>query len=265
MAAPTIAAASIVTIDNGGSTTGSASPTLKGSGNNRILVIAFVPKDNSSTAAAPSAIVVDSAGVNATLANGKVVQQGSLQLAQEGNFSSTVDIYFCLDANLPTSAGAYVVNTTLDSAPQYHMIQIFEVSGCPDQAYDAIVQSLSTADVSANVAFSESITPTVDNCLIVDIWSTSHSSAPTYTSTESQMATTSNTNGGSVTSQFTQTTAAAKSMQQSSSTFHQRRAWTLLSFSGASASSGRIMSSLTNHGGLAGQGGIAGQGGGLAG
>jgi len=238
MAAPTIAAASIVTINNGGNTSGSASPTLNASGNNRILVIGVTTKDNSSTAAVTSAIVVDSAGVNSTLANGKVVQQGTLQIAQESTFSSTVDIYFCLEANLPTSAGAYVVTTTLDSAPQYHMVQIFEVAGCPDQAYDAIVQNSSIADVSANVAFSDSITPTVDNCLVIDCWSTSHSSAPTYTSTESQMAVTSNTNGGSVTSQFTQTTAAAKTMEQSSSTFHQRRAWTLLSFSGVASGGG---------------------------
>lgn len=238
MAAPTIAAASIVTINNGTSTTGSVSPTLSASGNDRILVIAFVPKDNSATAAVPSAIVVDSAGVNSTLANGKVVQQGSLQIAQEGNFSSTVDVYFCLETNLPTGAGAYVVDTTLDSAPQNHMVQIFEVAGCPDQAFDNIVQNSSTADVSGGVKFSDSITPTVNDCLIVDIWSTSHSSSPTFTSTETQMAVTSNTNGGSVTSQFTQTTAAAKTMEQESSTFHQRRAWSLLSFSGAASSTG---------------------------
>lgn len=239
MAAPTIAAASIVTINNGGNTTGSASPTLKASGNDRILVIAIVPKDNSATAAVPSAIVVDSAGVNATLANGKIVQQGSLQIAQEGNFSSTVDVYFCLEANLPTSAGAYAVNVTLDSSPQYNMAHIWEVAGCPKQAYDAIVQNLSTADVSANIAFSDSITPSDDDCLIIDVWSTSHSNAPTYTSTESQMAAVSNAFGGSVTSQFTQVgAAAAKSMQQSSSTFHQRRAWTLLSFSGVASGGG---------------------------
>lgn len=238
MAAPTIAAASIVTASGTASTTASLSPTLSAAGNDRILVICFVPKDNSATAAAPSAVVVDSAGVNATLANGKVVHQGTLQLAQEGNFSSTVDVYFCLEANLPTSAGVYVVDTTLDSAPQNHMIQVYEVAGCPDQVYDAISQGIDLANVSANVAFSASITPTVDNCLIVDCWSTSHSSAPTFTSTEAQMATTSATNDGSVTSQFTQTTAAAKSMQESSSTFHQRRAWTLLSFSGVAAGGG---------------------------
>ncbi len=234
MAAPTIAAASIKTINAGGSTTGSASPVLSASGNDRILVIIYTGKDNTSTAAAPSAVVVDSAGVNSTVANGKVVQQGSLQVAQEGNFSSTVDVYFCLEANLPTSAGAYNVDVTIDSAAQYNMWQIYEVKGCPDQAYDAIVQNLSIADINAAVKFSDSITPTVNDCLITDVWATSHSAAPTYISTETQMAVTSNTNGGSVTSQFTQSgAAAAKTMEQESSTFHQRRAWTLLSFSGA--------------------------------
>jgi len=236
MAAPTIAAASIVTINNGGSTTGTVSPTLSASGNDRILVIIYTGKDNSTTAAVPSAIVVDSAGVNSSLANGKVVHQGTLQIAQETTFSSTCDVFFCLEANLPTTAGAYVVDTTLDSTPQYHMWQIFEVAGCPDQAYDAIVQNSSIANVSAATKFSDSITPTVDNCLVVDCWATSHSAAPTFTSTETQMAVTSNTNGGSVTSQFTQTTAAAKTMEEESSTLHQRRAWTLLSFSGAASS-----------------------------
>lgn len=233
--AVTIAGASVKVINNGTSTTGTVNTTLSASGNDRILVIAFVYKDNSATAAVPSAIVVDSAGVNSTLANGKVVQQGSLQLAQEGDFSSTCDVYFCLEANLPVSAGSYAVDTTLDSAPQYHMVQIFEIAGCPSQAYDAIVQNLSTANVSAATKFSDSITPTVNDCLIVDIWATSHSSAPTFTSTETQLATISNTNGASVTSQFLQTTAAAKTMEQESSTLHQRRAWTLLSFSPTAA------------------------------
>ncbi len=237
---PTITTASIRSVENGTSLTASLTPTLKASGNDRILVIAFVHKDNSSTAALPSAIVVDSAGVNATLANGKVVQQGSLQLAQEGNFSNVVDIYFCLETNLPATAGVYTVTTTLDSSAQYHTVQCLEVSGCPAQAYDAIVQGASTTDVSASVAFSASITPIVNDCLIVDFWATSHSSAPTFTSTESQMATTSRTNGGSVSSQFTQTTAAAKTMEETSSTFHQRRAYTLLSFNGATASNTNI-------------------------
>lgn len=218
----------------GSTATTFSSFAISASGLNRVLVIAILAKDNTATAAVISAITVDAAGANATLGNGKVVQQGSRQLAQEGNFSSQCDVYFVLEANLPSAAGSYDIVVTMDSAAQYLMCSCQEITGVPDQAYDVISQGSSTADVSSDVAFSSSITPSVDDCLILDLWGTSHSAAPTFTSTEEQTFAISNTNGGAVGSEFNQGPASAKSMEQSSSTFHQRRAFTLLSFSGVS-------------------------------
>lgn len=236
MAAPTIAAASVKVINSGGSTAGTASPVLSASGNNRILVAIAVPKGNSATAPAPSALVIDSAGVNSSIANGKVVHQGTLQLAQEGNFSSTCDIFFCLEPNLPTSAGAYVVDTTLDSTPQYHMWFIFEVAGCPKQVYDKLVQNLSIVNISAGGTLTETITPVDDDCLIVFVASLSHSIPSTYTSTETQIAAiTTNNSGGAVISKFVQAgAAAAKTMTHTTPGSSQRQAWSAISFSGVS-------------------------------
>ncbi len=238
MAAPTITGASVTTLNGGGTTTGTLSVALSASGNNRILVICDLVKDNSATAALVSTITVDSAGVNRTIGAG-VTRQGTFQLAQESSFSSQCDMYFCLEADLPTSAGSYNVDIVMDSATQYNMWVAFEITGCPKQAYDAIVQNLSTVDVSAGTPFSDSITPVDDDCLIVDFWATSHSAAPTWTTSQTLVASLSNTNGACIVSQFVQVGAAAsKTMTEQSSTLHQRRAWNLLSFSGVAPSAG---------------------------
>ncbi len=234
MVAPVITPASVIVLNGFGTTTGTLAVPLSVSGSKRVLVIVCLVKDNSATAADVSTITVDSAGVNRTIGAG-VTLQGSRQLAQEGSFSSQCVVYFCLEADLPTSAGTYNVDIAMDSAAQYNMWLCFEVTGCPKQAYDAIVQNLSTADVSAGTPFSDSITPVDDDCLIVDMWSTSHSAQPTYTTSQTFLAQALNTNGAFIASQFTQVGAAtAKTMTEQSSTLHQRRAWNLLSFSGVS-------------------------------
>ncbi len=266
MAAPILTLASIVTLNGGTNPNGTMAIPISSAGNNRVVLIACKVKDNSATAADVSTITFDSVGVNRTIGAG-VTLQGSRQLAQEGNFSSQSIVYFVLEADLPVSAGTYNIDIVEDSATQYNMWTAYEITGCPKQAYDNLVQNVDLANVSAGVAFSDTITPVDDDCLIVDLWATSHSASPTYTTSQTLVSTVSNTNGAFITSQFTQVGAAtAKTMTEQSSTLHQRRAWTLLSFSGVAPSSGgRIMSSLTNHGGLAGMGGITGMGGGLAG
>ncbi len=232
MAAPIITVASIVTANAGTSLPTTLAVPLLASGNDRILVLVNLIKDNSATVALVSTITVDAGGVNRTIGSG-VTLQGTFQLAQEGNFSSQCGVYFCLEADLPASAGTYNVDTVVDSAPQYNMWLAFEVTGCPKQAYDAIVQNLSTVNVSAGTPFSDSIMPVDDDCLIVDFWATSHSASPTFTTSQTLLATVSNTNGAFIASQFTQVgAAAAKTMTEQSSTLHQRRAWNLISFSG---------------------------------
>jgi len=238
MAAPVITGASVITLNGGGTTTGTMAVPLSASGNTRILVIVNQVKDNSATAALVSTITVDSAGVNRTIGAG-VTLQGTFQIAQETSFSSQCGVYFCLEADLPTSAATYNVDIAMDSATQYNMWFCFELTGCPKQAYDAIVQNLSIANVSAATPFSDSITPVDDDCLIVDMWATSHSASPTYTTSQTLLATVSNTNGAFIASQFTQVgAAAAKTMTEQSSTLHQRRAWNLISFSGVAPSAG---------------------------
>lgn len=238
MAAPVITPASITVLDAFNTTIGTLAVTLSASGNDRILVICDLVKDNTSPVALVSTITVDSAGVNRTIGAG-VTLQGIFQLAQEGNFSSQCGMYFCLESDLPTTAGAYNIDIAMDSATQYNMWVAFEITGCPKQAFDAILQNINTSDVSAGAPFSDNITPVDDDCLIVDFWSTSHSASPTYTTSQTLVGTASNTNGAFICSQFTQVGAAAlKTMTEQSSTLHQRRAWNLLSFSGVAPSGG---------------------------
>ncbi len=236
MVSPLITPASVTVLNGGGTTTGTLFVPLSAPGNDRVLAIVGFVKDNSTTAADVSTITVDSAGVNRTIGSG-VTLQGSRQLAQESSFSSQCVVYFCLEPDLPTSAATYNVDIAMDSATQYNMWLCFEVTGCPKQAYDAIVQNLSTVDVSAGTPFSDSITPVDDDCLIVDMWTTSHSAQPTYTTSQTFLAQARNTNGAFIASQFTQVGAAtAKTMTEESSTLHQRRAWNLISFSGVATS-----------------------------
>jgi len=248
MAAPVVNSASI---SEDGSGTSATIPTINvtiPAPDDRILVIFVCPKDNSSTAADISTITFDSAGVNRTIGSG-ITLQGSRQLAQEGSYSSQVSVYFILEADLP-AAGTYPLDVVMDSAMQYSFVSARCITGCPKQAYDAIVQGTDTANVNGGVDFSDSITPVDSDCLIVDLWSTSHSSSPTYTiqSGQTLVNTRSNTNGGYVSTQHTQVGGpSARTMTQNSSTLHQRRAWSLLSFSGvAGGNNGTSASALAN-------------------
>lgn len=229
MAAPVLSAAS-VTILNGSNQAARtiSNIRLSAAGNNRILVLAAVYKGNFAPIPTISTIAVDPLGVNRTIGSG-VTEQGSRQDGTEGDFSSHSAIYICLESDLPTAAGDYDVDIVLSKNPQYNMWAAYEVTGA-QQVIDAVQQGSSTADVSGGALFSDSIISTVADCLIVDHWATSHSSAPSYTSTETFVTSISNTNGGGVVSQTNRAIAGAQLMEQSSSTFHQRRAWSLLSF-----------------------------------
>lgn len=233
MAAPTITSGSVTTFANINAADFSITISAQQSG--RVLVLCNLAKDDTTTVSLISALAFDSAGVNATLSGGEIVEQGSTQIAQEGTRSSQCGIYFIKDADLPTSSGSYLFEPTFDSDIDGYQWVCFEILGCPDEAYDNIVQNVNLADVSGGVAFSDSITPTVNDCLIVDVWAISTSFSPTITSTETQVAAVALQNAGGVVSQFTQVTAASKAMEENSDQLSQRRAWTLLSFSGVAA------------------------------
>lgn len=219
-------------------TSADISVTISAAQAGRVLVLCNLAKDDTTTVAIIDTMTFDSAGANATIANGEILLQGVTNIPQEGVRSSQNGVYFILDSDLPTSAGTYTFSYTYDLDIDRYLWIIFEVLGCPDEAYDNLVQDLSLADVAVDTAFSASITPTVDDCLIVDIWATSHSNIPTFTSTETQVGVALQSNAGGVVSKFEQGTAASKTMEQSSSTLHQRRAWTLMSFSGVASVGG---------------------------
>lgn len=217
---------------------GSFSIPISAQQSGRILVLANLTKDNSTTADTLTALTFDSAGANATLSGGEIVEQGSTQLAQEGDFSSQCGIYFIKDADLPSTAGSYLFAPVWTGGRQHTQWVCFEILDCPDEAYDVLVQNFSLSNVGAGNTMSDSITPSVDDCLVVDFWATSHSSIPTFTSTEIQVAQVAAGAAGGVVSQFTQATAASKTMTEETSTLSQRRAWSLISFSGVLTSVG---------------------------
>jgi len=236
MAAPTITSASVTKGAFGSAATGTiSSVTLSASGNDRILVISFNSKDNAGTAAIVSSITFDSAGVNRTIGSG-ITQQGSTQTAVEGSFATMHGLYFILEADLPASAGNYDIDIVLDSVVQYNMWTVYEITGCPQQVYDALTQSTDTADVAANTNWSASLTPTVNDCLIVDNYALSHSNSGTYSNGQTSVAEeTSYLYGGSICTQFTQTTAASKTFTEQYTQLTHRRSWSIYSFSGAAS------------------------------
>jgi len=234
MAAPVITPASIVTYSGTGPLDFNIPISAAQSG--RLLVLCNLAKDSTAVVNIISALAFDTAGVNATLVGGEIALQGVTSIAQEGIRSSQNGVYFIKDADLPSSAGSYLFEPDFDGDIDRHLWICFEILGCPDEGYDNLVQNISITDVAAAAKFSASITPVDNDCLIVDIWAISHSNAPTFTSTETQLAAIEDqSNAGGVVSQFTQIIAAAKTMEQESSTLHQRRAWTLLSFSGVAS------------------------------
>lgn len=232
MVAPVITPASIVTLNGGTNPNGTMAIPISAAGNGRLVLIGCKVKDNSATAADVSSITFDATGVNRTIGSG-VTLQGSRQLAQESTFSSQSIVYFVLDSDLPSLAGTYTIDVIEDSATQHNMWTALEVTGCFKQEYDNLVQNIDLTDVSAGVSFAAAITPNDPDCLIIDLWATSHSASPTFTTSQTLVSTVSNTNGAFVCSQFTQVGAATlKVMTETSSTLHQRRAYSVFSFSG---------------------------------
>ncbi len=236
MALPTLQSGSVVTINNAN---GSISDSflnipLSAAGNNRVVIIACMSKDNSAVAAAVSTIALDALGVNATLANGKIVRIGTSQVAQESSFTSICDVFYCLETNLPTSAASYTLDTTLTSGFQYNMWVAFELTGAT-QAIDAFGENLDLVNVAAGIAFSDSVTTIAADCIVLDFWGTSHSAAPLLTTSQTQVSFSSNTNGAATCSQINRATAGSQTMTEQLDQLHQRRAWKLVSVAGISA------------------------------
>jgi len=235
MAAPTITSASAQKGNFGGGTTGTLTGKVS-AGSDRILVISFNSKDNAGTPATVTSITFDSTGVNRTIGSG-ITQQGTTQEAIEGSFATMQGLYFILDADLPVSAGSYNIDIVLDSAVQYNMWTAYEITGCPKQAYDAILQSTDTADVAANTNWLTSLTPVDNDCLIVDNYALSHSNSGTYSNGQTLViAETGNLYGGSICTEFTQVgSPASKSFTEQYTQLTHRRSWSIYSFSGLSS------------------------------
>ena len=197
--------------------------TLSAAGSNRTLWIFNLSKYNSLPVGTTAAIVVDSAGVNATIANGKVVSVGVDQVAVEGSFSNIKEAYRVLDANLPVGAGSIVIDTTLDLAPNYSHWVAVEITGYQD-AIDATTEVSDLVDVAAGIDFNLSVTTTVPNCLVLDMWALSHSSIPTRTANQNLIQFGAHGNGSFMASWVIKTLTGAQVMTENVSTLHQRRA-----------------------------------------
>lgn len=227
MAAPLITVGSYQAINTGTGTTGTLNVPVSASGNDRLVLVTFTAKDNASPAAVPNLVNFDPTGVNLNIGTG-VTEQGARQLAIESTFSSQCSLWMIKEADLPSSAGTYAIDVGADLGPQYGFWEAWEVTGA-SQLIDAITEISDTADVSAGVDFSSSVTTLAVDSLVIDIWSTSHSSAPTYSVNQNQLGTQSQTNGGTVISWINKAVVGSQVMTENSSTFHQRRAGKVIS------------------------------------
>ena len=236
MAAPVVNTASVVQSPNAAGTSITLNIPISAAGNDRLVFIAGVSKDNSTTVNVLSSMVFDSAGVNLSVGSG-ITQVTARQIAQEGQYSSQSDVYVIKEADLPASAGTYAIDITMDGAMQYLYWIAFEVTGA-NQTLDATATYTNTVDVSAGGSYSTSITTTVADCLVLDFWGQSDSSIPTITPLTGQTQIGSNfrnTNGGGNCSYKVQATAGSVTMGQTTSTLSQRQAGILVSVAPASA------------------------------
>lgn len=263
VSAPILDAASI-TIDGADSV--AVFPTMNvtiPAASDRLLCIFVVPGADETPVPVVSTVTWDAAGAIKTIGSGITLQGVRLE-AKEGNISSQCSVYFIKEQDLG-SAGTYTLDIGMSGDVFYSYALAFCITGCPQQAYDNLVQNTSLVNIPGGTDYSETITPVDDDCLIVDMHSVSTGSGTnSWTISAGQTLVSEQTNffAGVICTEHTQVGAAsAKIMTQNSSLEIRRRAVSLLSFSGAPVvmPSGRIM------GPVAGQGGIAGIHGGIAG
>lgn len=240
MAAPVLQSASVQSVMTTTAAANMTGVTLSASGNNRVLFIACMSGDMNSTTKTVSTVVVDSAGVNSTLANGKVVRVGTAQVAKEGIVYCLVDIFICLEANLPSGAGNINIDTTMSGAPDNNLWAAFEITGVLKQATDNVVKSVVLPDVSNFTDMINTITPNDPDCLIINLVSLNSSGFVDASSTDTNVVVLSPfTPNGSIITQFTQVgSPAAKNMVIQNSDISDRHANTTVSFSGVAGGGG---------------------------
>lgn len=235
MAAPVITLSSFVQSSLGGTSAETLNVPLSAAGNDRVLVIACLRKGSNGGTELVSSITVDSTGVNRTIGAG-VTQQGSYQLAVEGSYSSLCDTYFVLEADLPTAAGTYAVDTLLAATASGNAWGAFEITGVTAQAYTDIIQSASIVDIGANANMSQSISVTKADSLAIGLVAISISGTYPATSSDTVLMDASFSNGNALITYSTPTPISTKTFTHTINQNSQRRAWTVLTFSNPTTS-----------------------------
>ena len=223
-----------VQIDSSAGTVTENFPALamSAAGSGRQLIIICLNKYNALPTGSVSAITCTGTGVNATIANGQVVEIGVRQVAVESSFASICQAFHVADANLATLAENIAISTTVTDAPQHSQWIAVEVTDY-NFTLDALTEIADTADVAANVDFTGSVTTTVANCLVIDAFATSHSALPTRAANQNLIEFVPNSNGAGMASWIVNATASTQVMTENLDQLHQRRAAKIISLSPA--------------------------------
>lgn len=238
MPAPVVNTASFVTVSVSAGATASPSFTVSGNANRKIFIFNG-SKDNSTTSDAPtSSITFDSSGVNLSIGAG-ITRVGTAQLAQEGQYSSAGDLFEIKDSDMGAARTVTIDIANLGLC-QRQLWVIFEVYDANQAALDATAEHIDTVDVSGNTQHSDSITSTVDNCLLIGFWglSLTGSSTGTWTTTltalwDTSINNQSGSNGDMAVVYTTKVTAGAQALDFTHTTAISRHAGKLVSIAPA--------------------------------
>ncbi len=182
---PTVVTANAVSINTGSVSSGSANITLTGNANRRLFLFNGSKDNTDPNDNGVSTIVFDAAGVNLSLANGKIKRIGTDQLAIESPYSSVGELFEILEADLPGS-GTYQIDVSTTGSCQRFMWCFVEVYDADQGALDATAEGSETANVSGGTQHSDSITTVGDNATALAFWGISLTGASTTTSTTTQ-------------------------------------------------------------------------------
>ena len=234
---PTVVTANAVSINSSGASSGSVNITLTGNVNRRLFLFNGSKDNTDPNDNGVSTIVFDAAGVNLSLANGKVKRIGTDQLAIESPYSSVGEMFEILEADLPGS-GTYQIDVSTTGSCQRFMWCFVEVYDVDQGALDATAEGSETANVSGGTQHSDSITTVGDNATVLAFWglSLSGSSTTSITTTQNEIIDISGSNGALYCSWVEKATAGAQAMDFTSTTSVSRHCSKLVSVVAPTAS-----------------------------
>ena len=227
---PTVVTANAVSINSGGASSGSVNITLTGNANRRLFLFNGSKDNTDPNDNGVSTIVFDAAGVNLSLANGKIKRIGTDQLAIESPYSSVGELFEILEADLP-GAGTYQIDAATTGSCQRFLWCFVEVYGADQGALDATAETSETANVSGGTQHSDSITTVGNNATVLAFWglSLTGNSTTTVTTTQNEIIDISGSNGALYCSWVEKVTAGAQAMDFTSTTSISRHCSKLVS------------------------------------